>query len=119
MSLDIKKAALDFLKRCDKAYSVYDFLIRKDAKSIDDDDFEAVINAIEEQYDIVKNATKAFKDGYKSVGILINDYETEYLRYRVADITMDEVNNYLKNNNLDSKYSCSKIIRCTDNLSVM
>ena len=119
MSLDIKRAALDFLKRCDKAYDTYEFLIRKTAKDINDDDFEAVINCIEERYDIIKNVKKAFKKDYKSVAVLGDDLRFDYLQYRVSDITLDEVKTYLKKNKLDKKYFYIQLYKITDDLTIM
>ena len=100
----LKVAALSFLKRCDENWNKYDFLRDKLPKAIDDDDWESVVNLIEERYDDVKAIKKSFKKGYKSVVILSGDVSKTYLQYKVGGITLDEVEDYIKRNNLDKKY---------------
>ena len=106
---EIKDAALRFLKRCDENYGVYDFLKKKKAKDVDDDDFECVVNLIEERFDDYKRVAKSFKDGFKAVAVLKNNIKTYYLSYHVIDVTEDEVNDYLTKNNL--KYKINTIVR--------
>lgn len=119
---EIKFMALKFLQRVDEAYgqkSEYTWLKNKTWQKVDDDDFEAVVNNIEERYDDIKLAQKSFKKGYKAVALLKNDWKTSALQYQVVDITQLEVENWL-NQHLDIKkqFPNFEIIRCTDKLNV-
>lgn len=119
---EIKFMALKFLQRVDDAYgekSKYDWLKNKTWNKIDDDDFEAVANNIEERYDDIQLAKKAFKKGYKAIALLKNDWQTATLNFQVEDITMSEVVDWLiKHPDIKKKYPDVEIIRCTDQLNV-
>lgn len=117
----IAEAGIMFLQRVDKAYgpnSQYDWLKKKTARLMDDDDIEAVINNIEDRYMDVSVAQKIFKKGYKAVALLKNDHTTQYLQYHVSDITEAEVYKWLKENKLAEEYPEISIIRVTDDLTV-
>ena len=123
MRTKVAEACLTFLKRVDANYgpkSKYEWLKNKTAKDINDDDIEAVINNIEERYDDVQVAKKIFKQGYKAVALLKNDYQTQYLQYKVADITVAEVREWLIHHpDIKKKYPEVTLIRSTDNLTVL
>lgn len=121
-SRKLAEAGIAFLKRVDKNYgpdTPYDWLKDKSAKTFQDDDIEAIVGNIEERYENVKTAKKAFKEGYKAIAILQNDYEKRTLAYKVADITVKEVREYMCKQKLDKKYPEVEIITCNDNLSVL
>lgn len=115
---EIKSAALDFLKRKDKNWDKYDFLRDKTYQDIDDDDFEGVVLLIEERFDDIKAVSKFFNEGFKSVGIAKNDLKTIYLRYRVEDISNEEVRDYLDKNLAKDNYTDVEIVRKSDNICV-
>lgn len=119
---EIDSQCLRFLKRVDKNYgpeSPYDWLRDKEINKIDDDDWETVVNNIEEYYDDVKAAAKSFRAGYKAVVSMKNDYQTSYLQYRVSDITLEEVRIYMKKEGLDKKYKDIKILLPTPELCIL
>lgn len=119
---EIDLQCLRFLKRVDKSYgpdSPYDWLRDKKINKIDDDDWEAVVNNIEEYYDDVKAAATAFRAGYKAVVSMKNDYQTSYLQYRVSNITIEEVQAYMKKNGLDKKFNEIKILLPVPELSIL
>ena len=101
----LKTNALSFLKRKDDNFNKYDWLRNKTAKDIDDDDFESVVNCIEERYYECKELKKSFKKGFKSVAILSNDYKKDFLQYRIDGVTYQQVKDYLVRNKLDKNYS--------------
>lgn len=115
----IAKKCLEFLKRLDKAYDDtegYDFLKHKTELDIDADDWEAVINIFEERYDDIKEARNCFKKGYKSLAAVKNHHSSFYLRYRVDDITPEEVISFVKLQKKDFAPERVDIIRCNDDL---
>jgi len=65
---EFRKAALEFLKRTDDAYTSGEFswLVGKTPEKLDDDDFEAVVLSMENHYDTLKEAKKAFNKGAKT-----------------------------------------------------
>ena len=101
---EINGKALTCLKRLDKNWDKYDWLKEKTPKDIDDDDWLGIVNIIEDYYDDYKQVKKAFKDGYKTIAVLSNDFQKAYLRYRVGDITIKEVEAYLNAHNLTKTY---------------
>ena len=107
---EIKSAALKFLQRCDKNWDKYDFLKNKTAKDIDDDDFLGIVVIIEDKYEIYKTVNKSFKDGFKAVAVLTNDFKRAYLQYRVSDVTMDEVKLHMFEKDLIQQYPSVEII---------
>ena len=121
---ELAKAIIIFLKRVDKNYgpnSKYNWLKNKATyRDIGDDDIEAAVNNIEERYDDIQVAKKIFKKGYQAVALLKNDFSTQYLQYKVADITMEEVNEWLIHHpDIKKKYPEVTLIRSTDNLTVL
>ena len=100
----LKVAALSFVKRCDRDWDKYDFLKDKNASAFDDDDWEALVITIEQRYDDVKTIKQSFRKGYKSVCIISNDVERQYIAYKVDGVTLDEVLNYIKRRGLDKTY---------------
>lgn len=116
---EIKTKALELLKRADENFNKFDFLKNKTAKDIDDDDFLAIVNLIEERYDDYKQVDKALKSGFKCVAVLSNDFSKSYLRYRVSDVTVDEVNSYLIDNNLAKKYKDITIYKDTKSVATI
>lgn len=120
--VEIDLQCLRFLQRVDKSYgsdSPYEWLRNKVVSGIDDDDWEAVVNNIEERYAKVNAANKAFKNGYKAVVALINDYRFDYLYYQVSDITENEVCDFLKKKGLDKQYQEIEILLPTPELNVL
>lgn len=128
---ELEKECLNFLKRVDKSYgpdSPYDWLRNKKVRVsdnskpqmefINDDDWEAVVINIEEYYGEVKSAAKSFRAGYKAVACLKSDIEIGYLQYKVADVTEQEVRDFLKRNGLE-KYTEVKILLPTPELSIL
>lgn len=119
---EIDLQCLRFLKRVDKSYgsdSPYEWLRDKKIDKINDDDWEAVVNNIEEYYDDVKAAAKSFRAGYKAVVSMKSDYQTSYLAYHVSDITLEEVRVYMKKEGLDKKYKDIKILLPTPELFIL
>ncbi len=119
---EIDLQCLCLLQRVDKSYgpdSQYSWLKNKTADKINDDDWEAVVNNIEEYYDDVKTAMKSFMVGYKAVVAMKNDYQTSYLQYKVPDVTMTEVKAYMKKNKLDKKFDEIKILLPTRDLHIL
>lgn len=119
---EIDLQCLCFLQRVDKSYgsdSQYSWLKNKTADKINDDDWEAVVNNIEEYYDDVKTAMKSFMAGYKAVVAMKNDYQTSYLQYRIPDVTIGEIKAYMKKNNLDKKFDEIKILLPTRDLHIL
>ena len=109
---EIDLQCLRFLKRVDESYgpnSKYDWLRDKKVDQINDDDWEAVVNNIEEYYDDVKGAAKQFRAGYKAVVVLKTDCQTSYLSYRVSDVTKDEVKQWLAQNDTANRYNHDNI----------
>ena len=102
--VSLREAALAFVKRCDRDWDKYAFLRDKEAKAFDDDDWEALVNTIEERYDDVKEIKKSFKKGFKSVVIISNDIAKSYLQYKHDGMTLGEVLDYMKSSGLDKKY---------------
>ena len=100
----LKTAALSFVKRCDRNWNKYDWLRNKEPKDFDDDDWEALVDTIEERYDDVKAISKSFKAGYKSVVVISNDFNKQYLQYKCDGMTLGEVLGYMKSSGLDIKY---------------
>ena len=120
--LEINAQGLSFLKRVDEYYgpnSPYDFLKNKTAADMSDDDWEGIINHIEEYYDDIVSAAKSFKEGYKAVVSMKSDYQTSYLAYHVSDITLEEVRVYMKKEGLDKKYKDIKILLPTPELFIL
>lgn len=128
----LERECLNFLKRVDKSYgpnSPYEWLKNKKVAvsdnskpfetTINDDDWEALVNNIEEYYDDVKSAANSFRAGFKAVVCLKNDLETGFLQYRVADVTEQEVRDFLKKKGLDKKYTEVKILLPTPELSIL
>ena len=128
----IESECLDFLRRVDKGYgpdSPYEWLKNKKVAVsstskpredlINDDDWEAVVNNIEEYYNDVKSAANSFRAGFKAVACLKGDLETGYLQYRVADVTEQEVRDFLKKKGLDKKYTEVKILLPTPELNIL
>ena len=120
--LEIKLQCLRFLKRVDDAYgpnSKYDWLKNKTINKINDDDWEAVATNIENRFDDIKLAQKAFKQGYKAIALLRNDWQTATLNYKVENISREDVLKWLnKNPDVKKQYPEFEIIRCTDKLNV-
>lgn len=114
---EVREAGLSFLRRRDTAYTdgKYDWLTKKTVKTFNDDDWEAVVNCMEERYDDIKEAAKCFKKGYKAVALLKNYCETSLLQYRVEDITLEEVTDYLKQHELNKRFTSVTIVRNSDN----
>lgn len=129
--VEINLQLLRFLRRVDKNYgpdSPYDWLKNKKvslikgkqhANGLDDDDWEALVNNIEDYYVDVKTAGNSFRVGFKAVACLKNDYETKYLQYRVSDITLEEVQQHMKKLKLDTKYPEVKILLPVPELSIL
>lgn len=109
-----------FLRRVDDAYgpnSKYSKLFAdKSAKNIDDDDWESLVNNIEQRYDENKDAVKLFKKGYKAIAVLYGDHAIDYLQYRVSDITEKEVAAWVIKNNCQDKYDKIRIITPTTDM---
>jgi len=119
---EIDLQCLSFLKRVDENYganSEFASLRNKKIKNIDDDDWEAVVNNIEEYYDDVEQAAKSFRKGYKAVVALKAAWSTDYLQYKVSDITKEEVEKWIKNSNLGNKYTSYRILLPTPELSIL
>ncbi len=128
----LERECLNFLKRVDKSYgpdSPYEWLKNKKVAissnskpseaTINDDDWEALVNNIEEYYDDVKSAANSFRAGFKAVACLKSDFETGFLQYRVANVTEQEVRDYLKKKDLDKKYTEVKILLPTPELNIL
>jgi len=118
----IAEAGMAFLTRVDKDYGPegrFSWLRNKDVNKFQDDDLETVIIHIEERYDDIKEAKKEFKNGYKAMAVISNDYERRYLFYRVNDITTKEVRKHMLERGLDKKYSDVQIITCNDDLTIL
>lgn len=119
---EIRSKGLEFLKRVDKNYgpnTEYNWLKNKTVKTFNDDDWEAVINNIEEYFDLVRNAAHSFRAGYKAVVCLQNDLQTRFLQYKVSDITEAEVREYMKKTGLDKEYNEIKILLPVPELSIL
>ena len=119
---EIDLQCLRFLKRVDENYgpnSEFASLRNKRINNIDDDDWEALANNIEEYYDDVKAAAKSFRAGYKAVVALKCPWQTDYLQYRVADITDKEVAAWLAKNDTKKKYTHYIILLPVPELSIL
>jgi len=77
------------------------------------------VNNIEEYYDDVEQAAKSFRKGYKAVVALKAAWSTDYLQYKVSDITKEEVEKWIKNSNLSNKYTSYRILLPTPELSIL
>lgn len=128
----VERECLKFLKRIDNDYgpdSPYEWLKNKKVAVCDiskpredlinDDDWEALVNNIEEYYDDVKSASNSFKAGFLAVACLKNNFETAFLQFRVADVTDDEVRVFLKKKGLETKYPEFRILSNTPDLHVL
>ena len=100
----IKESAMAFVKRCDQCWDKYDFLRDKKASAFDGDDWENLVELIEERFDDVKAIKKSFKNGYKAVLIISGDISKTYLQYTDAGVTLDEALDYVVKYGLDKKY---------------
>lgn len=119
---EISAAALTCLQRLDVDYrpeGKYYHLNAKTPQDITEDDWETLINIIEEYYDDVHTAAQSFRNGYKMVVAMKNNYQTQYLQYRISDITVDEIHTYMKKNGLDKKFNEIKILRPTPELAIL
>ena len=90
-----KPAMLTLLKRLVKGYSYYSWLKTKTVKTLDADDYESIANLFIEQYDLIKDAKKGFKKGFKSAITVITDSLIQ-TAYSMNEITVQEVANLIK-----------------------
>lgn len=120
---EIAVKGLEFLKRTDPDYNGTgkhsNLFAGKTAKNFGDDDLQTIVTILEERHDIVKQAKKSFKKGYKAVVALKSDWQISYLQYRVEDITKEEVQKWLKDSGEDKKFSEFEIITCSMDLGVL
>ena len=119
---EIDLQCLRFLKRVDENYgadSQYASLRNKRINNIDDDDWEAVVNNIEEYYDDVKQAAKSFRAGYKAVAILKCPWQTDYLQYGNSNVTDEDVNKWLQDNDKQGKYTHYRILKPVAELNTL
>jgi len=113
--LDFKKACLHFLKRYDISYTSgeYEWLTNKTVESVNEDEYEAVVNCLEARYSDLKQATKYFNKGYLSMAIVKESFQTRYLAsMRILDETF--VANYFK---LNKDYDI-EILRANDKVNM-
>lgn len=78
----LKEAGLNFLKRVDENYgpnTKYKWLQEKTIKTFDDDDWQAVVENIEERYDDLQAAKTRITGGASAVIVCKNDWETLYM----------------------------------------
>lgn len=111
---EIDLQCLRFLKRIDENYgpnSEFASLRNKRTNNIDDDDWEAVVNNIEEYYDDVKQAGKSFRAGYKAVAALKAPWQTDYLQFYNPNITDEDVSKWLEKNDPKGKYTHYRILK--------
>lgn len=119
---EIAAKGLTFLKRVDPDYGPagrFAWLRTKTVAKFNDDDLEAVVTTIEERSEVIKQAKKSFKKGYKAVAALKSDWQISYLQYRVEDVTREEVQKWLKDSGNDSKYHEFEILTCSMDLGVL
>lgn len=96
----VAQACLTFLKRVDEGYkpdSQYEWLQDKTADKLDDDDYEAVINNIEEYYDDVTAARKLFEKGCLTVFAVKMPYHTRYLGSKRLIYSLTEAQRLINN----------------------
>lgn len=116
---EINTSLLTFLKRKDPAYSKYDWLVKKTPSTMNDDDFEALVNVIEERYNDVKEAKKYFNKNYISVAFIKTDLETLYLSHQSALMSVKYVDGYMKAKQPKVKYNNIEVVSFKDDLSTL
>ena len=119
---EVRERAFEFLKRVDKDYqegSEYQWLMAKEPKDINDDDFETMVVLIEEQYERVKFVKKSFKNGYKTVAILSNDCQVSYLQYYIDNVPLEKVKEWLVRNDKDKEFTEVEMVYSQEQLATM
>ncbi|MBQ0142029.1 MAG: hypothetical protein KBT06_04395 [Prevotellaceae bacterium] len=117
---EVQKAALACLKRLEpNSYGPqgYDWLKNKTPSKIDDGDYEAVVNNIEQYYDDLKQAKKIFKKGYTAVAVIDNYFKVSYLYCDFK--TIEETKAYLTEKHPNLKYDSLRLIVNSPNLSTL
>ena len=118
---EIRNAGLTFLKRVDEDYSgqgKYAHLFANiTVQNFRDDEWESLINNIEERYDMVKQVKKSFKKGFKTVVACMSKYQFDYLQYKADNITQKEVDEYFNKSKIENKYSKFIIFNQQTNLA--
>lgn len=117
---EVNEKCLEFLKRNDTSYTSgeYDWLTKKTPNTLDDDDFEALVNCFEKKYDDNKFCQKQFKKNFHSVAILDSSFKTSYLS-SVGIMSDKYVEQYLEKNNLKKEFPIFKVIKYNDNLQLI
>ena len=119
---EIRDAGLTFLRRVDKAYgpnTQYSWLKNKTVKNFNDDDWEAVVNSLENRYEDVALAAKRFTQGYKAVAIVTDPVgRVNTLAAPYESLTIDIVETYLTVKCPEKKWDTISIIRASDKLSL-